>query len=136
MKTIISIYKRIGWLPVFVWVALIYWLSSQSEPVEPGIWLPPFADKLVHMILFGVLAWLIYPFIRIIGCSTFIAACTALTLSSLYGIFDELHQSNVPNRYMDVNDWIADTIGAATVFWLRARESRLTEFIRRLLPTS
>ncbi len=136
MKRFVQLYRVLGWIPVLGWASLIYWLSSQSEPVDPGIWLPPFADKIIHMILFGVLAWLIYPFIRIVGYSTFFAACAALTLSSMYGIIDELHQSSIPNRYMDVYDWVADTAGAATVFWLKARESQLNTLICRLLSKS
>lgn len=130
-RTLNKIARQTGWLPAAGWAALIFWLSSQSEPVEQDIWLPPHADKVVHMILFGVLAWLVYPFMRIIGWNELLAACVSLAIASVYGIIDEWHQSYVPNRQMDLYDWIADTLGAATVFWLRAKESRILKWITR-----
>ena len=39
-------------------------------------------------------------------------ALIIITLTSIYGAVDELHQSYVPGRDASVFDWIADTLGA------------------------
>ncbi len=56
----------------------------------------------------------------------------SLVLSSVYGLFDEFHQSFVPGRSPDLADWTADTIGGlfgATIimFWLLILKKRLWE---------
>lgn len=55
------------------------------------------------------------------------AVAVAALFASFYGITDEFHQWFVPGRTADVNDWIADTIGAAVAVaavWLVARVVR------------
>ena len=41
------------------------------------------------------------------------AAALAVTLASLYGATDELHQLLVPGRSCDAADWLVDTVAAA-----------------------
>jgi VanZ family protein len=98
--------KWAWWLFVVVWAGFIFWLSS-SPDAHGGIWLIevlPFGDKLAHAFVFGVLATLL-------GYATG-RWRLALIMTALYGLSDELHQSFVPNRSVDVTDWMADTIGA------------------------
>jgi len=105
-----------------MWAATIYWLSSQSDIPKPDFWLPPFADKLVHACIYAILAYLLYPALRMLRFKPWTAACLAILLASVYGITDEWHQSLVANRTPDFFDWVADTIGATSVFllaWLR-----------------
>ena len=105
------------WLPLIAHASLIYYLSSrQNFPVEAPPW-AFFADKVVHAGLFGFLtllairAWKMdYPGKVSIKVLIIITICV-----SLYGITDEVHQIYVPNREPDVNDWVADTIGAMIV---------------------
>lgn len=101
---------------------LIFFLSSQTidELQQRGLALRMW-DKLQHLIAYSVLSlliaqalaggWLRPPTLR--------QAVTALVLASLYGAGDEIHQSYVPTRHMDLGDWIADTAGAAAslVWW-------------------
>lgn len=35
-----------------------------------------------------------------------------VSITSLYGFMDEIHQSFVPGRYCSLWDWVADTSGA------------------------
>ncbi len=42
----------------------------------------------------------------------------AVAFCSLYGVYDEWHQSFVQGRTSDVADWIADTTGAAMAIFL------------------
>jgi VanZ family protein len=41
------------------------------------------------------------------------ASIGAIALSSIYGVSDELHQHFVHGRTPAVDDWVADTLGAA-----------------------
>jgi VanZ family protein len=55
----------------------------------------------------------------------------AISLASLYGVTDELHQMFVANRLPGMDDWAADTLGALTgvglvLFAARIRRSRRT----------
>ena len=40
-------------------------------------------------------------------------AMCVLTLGACYGALDELHQSLVPGRSMQLSDWLADAVGVA-----------------------
>ena len=95
---------------LFAYCALIFWLSSQeSVPVPP---LFPHVDKLIHSsayLLMSVLAWRCFRhYIK----TPNIVAIVSIIFCSLYGLSDEWHQSFVAGRFADINDWLADTIGA------------------------
>lgn len=110
------------WSFAFAWAALIFGLSSRSDVPEPGAWwIPPHADKVVHALLFAVLAWAIALALRCSRFSWKSAAFIAWISASAYGATDEWHQRSVPGRSPDVLDWVADTVGAASVFALRRR---------------
>jgi VanZ family protein len=73
--------------------------------------MPNGSDKVVHFSAYALLgasvAWAArMRFVRgaVIG---------ALALS-LLGAVDEWHQQFIPNRRMDLRDWVADTAGAVT----------------------
>ena len=87
---------------------------------------PGFAlnDKLVHFLIFGLLATLVCrsPGLKRWG--------WAVLLVSAYGIADEFRQSFTPGRYVEFDDWVADTSGAAvavTLYTLWAGYRRLLE---------
>jgi hypothetical protein len=96
-------------------------------------------DKLVHLMLFGLLA-------NFVGRMTFVRRCrplgvyTAVLIVSFFGVVDELHQHFTPGRSMDVLDWTADTLGAfaATLLyqhsrWYRTRLEKILGRAARLL---
>jgi VanZ family protein len=92
------------------WMVLMFWLSSRSDFPEPSLlpeWLP--IDKLAHLLLFAVLAALLY----LAG----LRAPLAVLGAALYGMTDEVHQMFVPGRSPDVRDWLADTLGAVLGVW-------------------
>ncbi len=71
-------------------------------------------DKLVHMLLYGFLASLIY--ISLIHQNNFpnlsqSPIAWTIILTSLYGASDEFHQTFVPNRSGEFPDLFADVIG-------------------------
>ena len=104
--------RRAGlWLPPLAYMALIYYLSSQSDPipqVTSVVW-----DKLLHFVEYGALAVLLTRAMLGEGLTAGVAVVAAILLTSAYGATDEVHQSRVPQRQADVRDWIVDSIGAA-----------------------
>ncbi len=114
-----------AWAPAIVYAALIFALSSLSQP-------PPFVppellslDKLVHLAEYAVLGALLARALRAGGRPAARVFAGALLLGSLYGASDELHQAFVPKRTAEVRDWAADSagaaLGAAAVAFLRRR---------------
>jgi len=103
--------RVLRWAPPVLFMALIFYLSSQSHPVPElteHVW-----DKLLHFGGYGVLGILFYRAFAGEGLSSRRAILLAILASSLYGATDEWHQAFVPSRSSDVRDWMADTAGAA-----------------------
>lgn len=111
------------WLPVLAYMGLIFYVSSQSDPlpsVAPLVW-----DKGVHVAEFGVLAILWCRAFRGEGLGWALTATLALVATVAYGASDEWHQSYVALRSADFHDWFADTIGGSIglVVYRMARRS-------------
>lgn len=99
--------------PFIFWALAIFVQSS-----FPAIELPKVeiisADKIVHMGVFGLLAFLCYISIIHSGKQNFLTRGPLLWSSIiciLYGATDEIHQYFVPNRSSELQDWAADLIG-------------------------
>ncbi|GFO71931.1 hypothetical protein BJAS_P1777 [Bathymodiolus japonicus methanotrophic gill symbiont] len=102
--------KALDSAQLILYCVLIYWLSAQSTLPTPELF--QHQDKVVHAGAYFVLA-----VFTLRALCHFISSLTMLLLSSLvfcsvYGVLDEWHQSFVPGRISDVNDWLADTVGA------------------------
>lgn len=116
------------WLPVAVYMGVIFFASSISMP--PGADLVP--DKLVHAAIYGGLAVVL---LRAIGRGlryplTWSQMIWAVVLACLYGVSDEIHQAFVPLRQADPADVLADILGATVAVSLthtimRARSARV-----------
>jgi VanZ family protein len=99
------------WVPVVVYMAAIFYVSSESNPfptIAPLVW-----DKAVHFTEYGILGLLWCRALRGEGLSWPAAIAIALVAASAYGASDEWHQSFVAFRDTDIHDWYADTIGAS-----------------------
>ncbi len=103
----------LAWVPVVIYAAIVFYLSSLSHP--PRV-LPPFfmADKLLHgteYALFGLL--LIRAIERSPRHPRTLRACIflAIFIVFLYGASDEFHQAFVPYRDTSIFDLMADVIG-------------------------
>jgi VanZ family protein len=70
----------------------------------------PFADKLVHLLAYGLLASLIY-LAREKSRATFHPIFIPFLIAFLYGLSDEIHQYFVPGRDADVFDALANAVG-------------------------
>jgi surface polysaccharide O-acyltransferase-like enzyme len=99
--------KWMYWIAAIAYMGMIFWLSSLpgEQAGIPAPW-----DKLVHGIVYGVLGALLYKATRDSQISWLIAV--------LYGLSDEIHQGFTPGRYLELGDWVADSLGAAIGIWL------------------
>jgi VanZ family protein len=93
------------WLPVLLWAAVIFALSSiPSLSTGLGFW-DLVLRKLAHGAEFALLSALT---VRWLG-----RVPLAFVAASAYAATDELHQAFVPGRAASPVDWAIDTGGAA-----------------------
>ena len=109
------------WLAVAGWMALIFFLSSQSKlPSPPDPLLDLIFKKGAHFTAYAVLAVL---FRRALPPSRRMWALSWV-LAVLYAASDEWHQSFVPGRHPLETDILIDACGAAAgllILWWRQR---------------
>lgn len=91
----------------------IFYLSSLSEPPDPGFSIP-FMDKLAHALLFGGLAATLSYGIRKSNdpAKVWVQWWVPIGFAAFYGLTDEFHQTFVPLRTWELSDLAADISGA------------------------
>jgi VanZ family protein len=104
--------RKWWWLPIS-WAILLFIASSIPGTSYPEISFQ-YADKIVHMVIYGTLGGLLAMAARMTRpWGSLMIWLFAIGLATVYGGTDELHQWFVPNRSADLRDLLADTIGAA-----------------------
>ena len=93
-----------------IYMGLIFYLSSY--PMEMKV--PTFSgwDKVVHAVVYGILAAMVYLGLQEMEVGGPYLILVAFGISFFYGIFNEIHQYFVPWREADVLDVMANGIGA------------------------
>jgi VanZ family protein len=115
------------WLPVLVYLTVIFSLSAQPYLRPPMEFKN--SDKIWHLLEYGGLGLLLGRALRagLAARPALAAGAGALVLTSLVGAADEIFQRTVPGRESSVLDWTADTAGAvlafALILWL-ARDAK------------
>ena len=111
------------WLPPLVYMAVIFYLSSQSAPlpaVTAVVW-----DKVLHLFEYAGLAALFGRALLGEGLGWTASFVVAALLAAAYGATDEYHQLFVPLRSGELRDWLVDvlgaSLGAAVVFAFKRR---------------
>ena len=101
------------WLPVIIYAAAIYIVSSISEPLQ-GVELFPYSDKLLHIIEYAIFGFLMVRALCSLKSNKRILflRIAAIAIVILYGLTDEIHQYFVPQRDMDIFDLFSDGLGA------------------------
>jgi len=114
-------------LPLLI-MGVLYWLSSLPGtplPDDPKLYalfhcISPSMQNALHVPAYAALAWawcwalgawLRAPVARAIG---------ACAIASAYGVFDEWHQSFVPERDASLTDVMLDVAGTMLGIWLAA----------------
>jgi len=111
-----NIVKFWRWLPVVLWLALIFTMSS--IPLNGHVVrLFRHQDKLIHIIEYGILGCLLARAVFFPGVSVY-RYWGCIGVAVLVGAADEFHQSFIPGRMMDWKDLLADTTGALIFVWL------------------
>jgi hypothetical protein len=115
-------------LPLSI-MLLLYWLSSLpgvQRPEDPALfavfyWISPSLQNLLHIPAYAVLSlawhWALVAWLR----ADQVQAYVACIIGSLYGVFDEWHQSFVPGRFASIVDALLDVAGAALGVWIALR---------------
>ena len=118
--------KTVDIIALFLYCALIYWLSDQSS--LPVAMLFSFQDKLIHLaayFIMGTFAWRVF---RHFFSTRQQLMFAIVAFCSLYGFLDEWHQSFVAGRSADFLDWLADTAGDMLAAYLLTRLFPLQDF--------
>jgi VanZ family protein len=98
-----------AWAAFLAWAALVWFLSSRSDPKSDLHFPWDLPDKVSHGIEFAAGGFLAREALAP-GRSPFLAAILAC---ALWGFADEVHQGFVPGRTTDPWDLAADVTGAA-----------------------
>lgn len=98
------------WMLSLIYMGLIFCISSYPEPTKVPS--PPYFDKAVHILEYGLLASLVYLALRDMKVPGRYLVGLAFAIAFLYGVSDEIHQYFVPGRHAEILDVLADGIGA------------------------
>lgn len=107
----------IYWLPPVLWAGAIFYLSGVSGLASNmTVFWDVFWRKLFHAGEFGLLNLLLWRALYYgQGISLKKALWWSLSLTILYAVSDELHQSFVPNRQCRWQDMAQDSLGVMAV---------------------
>ncbi len=113
------------WLPVLVYVSIIFAVSSIANLTPPVRWKN--ADKLSHLIEYSALGFLLVRaffgsriFSALLPCALFAVAAGLAT-----GLADEIFQAGIVGRVSSVEDFRADALGVVigTVLYALAKQA-------------
>ncbi len=101
-------------LMFFGFISWVIFIANTQKNHIIFVWMEniPYADKVGHVVLYGILALLLnialrYKSIYIFGFNMQIGALIVLTFAGL----EELTQYFIPNRTLDIYDFLADIAG-------------------------
>lgn len=120
MRTGWALGKLCRWVPVLVWMGLIFYLSAQPDlPHHPEGVIDLIMKKVGHMGEYSILAALVWWAWPRDGHQSWERVFPyALILSGLYAFSDEVHQLFVPGRTGQPLDLAFDLSGAALALFL------------------
>jgi len=107
------------YLPPLMLMGLIFISSSipmdgESERLKFLMELTPTVQNLLHIPLFGLLAYLWLNALTKNRCPAKKKLIIAIIITLSYGLLDEFHQSFIPGRYASLSDIILNIIGIIT----------------------
>lgn len=130
-------YKLVITLPVLCVALGITVLSHIPQPPMPDMGFS-LQDKVWHLLAYTVFGTTLGLAVR--GWhpeySTKKVVVVVLVGTTLFGVYDELHQSFVPNRDASIADWIADSIGGAISLLTLPLTARIAHGVQRYFSHS
>ena len=120
------------WLPVLVYAGLIFYFSSLPTIPQPILEIIP-ETFILHMIEYAILSILLFR--ALINSNNVLrnnVALLAITIATLYGITDEIHQLFVPGRVFSHFDIIANFIGSMFILTKNIIPKNKLNFKRQL----
>ena len=115
-----QIHKYRAYLWPVLLVIVIFVSSGSQDLAAPNLSFQFHTDKIVHILVFGLVATLILRTPKFKDLSLRSILTTAL-ITSVYGACDEFRQSLTPTRSVEFADWLADTFGAFAAVTLYAK---------------
>lgn len=101
------------WAPIAMWMALIFFLSSQSTLPLPGVdWLDELIRIVGHFTEYAVLGFLVSRAVATDAAWSIRRMGSVLIVCGFYALSDEWHQSSVPGRDASLFDFVVDSLGA------------------------
>lgn len=103
-----------AWLPVVLWMLVIFTFSSlPTTPSTQIFWQDFIIKKSAHIIEYFALTLLLYRAIRFEGLTVPRILLVTFAISVVYAISDEFHQSFTPGRQATLRDVVIDTVGVS-----------------------
>ena len=111
------------WLPSFIWMGLIFFLSSRPSITTSAVdWQDFVIKKTAHFIEYFILSALLFYSLRhSTGWSTAKIALVSFFASVFYAATDEFHQSFIPGRTPRVRDILIDALGVSLAQFFHLR---------------
>ncbi len=112
------------WLPVIVWMAVIFTLSSIPD-LKSGLKEDYILRKIAHALEFAILTYLLFRAIKLDEPRTKRAVIFALIIALFYAFSDESHQLFVKGRQCSIKDVGIDSIGiliSAGLCYIKSRK--------------
>jgi hypothetical protein len=126
----IVITKNIKWL-IFLSVITILWLIlifiESSLPPPKILGEMPGLDKVAHFVVYSILGVLIMAILTTVLPKKILVLPLVAFLVFIAGLFDEFHQSYVPDRSVDAWDLFADFCGGliptTLIFFVKTKDT-------------
>ena len=100
------------YIPAISWFLLMAVMTH--IPISSTISAPQHSDKVIHFIVYAVLAALLFRILKKKNWNRYLLPVTSFLIS--YAAIDELLQGFVPGRNASFADFFADTFGVLIVF--------------------
>ena len=103
--------------PPILLMVFIFILSSIPGEIEYTgmnfiMSIDPALQNLLHIPLYGLLSYLWFRALKMIGLSILFLIIVGILLTAFYGVLDEIHQTFVIGRYGSFSDLVLDFVGA------------------------
>ncbi|MBD3180922.1 teicoplanin resistance protein VanZ [Candidatus Poribacteria bacterium] len=121
-------------LPIYLYILLIFTLSSIPPDSMPDTESQLPFDKVAHFTEYGIFGILLFRFINSRNkISTLLAVILTIVSAAFIGALDEFYQF-FTGRHSDFYDWVFDCLGAATgtlvyFFYFHKRKSKPDEAV-------